>query len=241
MHAVFETLRNLLTKVEESQAEAIRAAAKLVAECIANDGLIHIFGTGHSHMLAEELFYRAGGLVNVSPILDSGLMLHESALGSTDLERLEGYVALVLRRYTFSPHDIMVVVSNSGRNPGPIEAALEARRWGLPVIALTSLGQSRSSSSRHSSGKRLFELADVVLDNGGVSGDAALDIPGLPARVCPTSTIVGAALLHAMVYEATILLRARGQQPHILLSSNLDAAEDPRVVLARYRARIRHL
>src|SRR5688572_11358263 len=116
MKAVFDTLHTMLRQVEETQADSIHTAGQLVADCLARDGIIHMFGTGHSHILAEELFFRAGGLSAVNPIFDSGLMLHESALTSTDLERLEGYTAIVFSRYTFSPNDIIIIVSNSGRN-----------------------------------------------------------------------------------------------------------------------------
>jgi uncharacterized phosphosugar-binding protein len=241
MKPIFDTLQAMLRQVEETQTTAIRAAGHLVANCLAKDGLIHLFGTGHSHILAEELFDRAGGLAAINPILDPGLMLHESALTSTDVERLEGYAPIVLSRYTFSSNDVMIVISNSGRNAAPIEAALEARRRGLPVIALTALAYSKSSSSRHSSGKRLFELADVVLDNCGVPGDGAVQVEGLPERICPTSTITGAALLHAVVYEAVTILLAWGIQPAIIRSANLDSDQDDFKALKQYRSRVRHL
>lgn len=241
MKPIFDTLHTMLQQVEETQAEAIQAAGRLLADCLAKDGLIHVFGTGHSHLLAEEIFFRAGGLAAVNPIFDSGLMLHESALTSTDLERLEGYAAIVLSRYTFSPHDIIIIVSNSGRNAGPIEAAMEARRREIPVIAVTALTYSKSSASRHSSGKRLFELADVVLDNCGVAGDGAVQVDGLSERICPTSTIMGAALLHAVIYEAVSILLAQDIQPKIIRSANLDSDQDSRDLLLAFRKRVRHL
>lgn len=241
MNPIFDTLHTMLQQVEETQTEAIQAAGRLLANCLARDGLIHVFGTGHSHLLAEEIFFRAGGLAAVNPIFDSGLMLHESALTSTDLERLEGYAAIVLSRYTFSPHDIIIIVSNSGRNAGPIEAAMEARRREIPVIAVTALAYSKSSVSRHSSGKRLFELADVVLDNCGMPGDGAVQVDGLSERICPTSTIMGAALLHAVIYEAVSILLAQGIQPGIIRSANLDSDQDSRDLLLAFRKRVRHL
>src|SRR5262245_15572540 len=241
MKLIFDTLHSMLKQVEETQAGSIHTAGQLVADCLASDGIIHIFGTGHSHILAEELFFRAGGLTAVNPIFDSGLMLHESALTSTDLERCEGYAAIVFSRYIFSSNDIMIIVSNSGRNPVPIEAAMEARRRGLPVIAVTALTYSQSSTSRHSSGKHLFELADVVLDNCGLPGDGAVQVEGLPERICPTSTIIGAALLHAVIYEAVSTLLARGIQPAVVRSANLDSGQDTQAILSSLRGRVRHL
>jgi uncharacterized phosphosugar-binding protein len=241
MKAVFDTLHTMLRQVEETQAASIHTAGQLVADCLARDGIIHMFGTGHSHILAEELFFRAGGLSAVNPIFDAGLMLHESALTSTDLERLEGYAPIVFSRYTFSPNDIIIIISNSGRNAAPIEAAMEARQRKLPVIAVTAKSYSQGNPSRHSSGKRLFELADVVLDNCGLPGDGAVQVEGLPERICPTSTIMGATLLHAVIYEAVSLLLARGIQPAVIRSANLDSTQDLGEIVRGLRGRVRHL
>jgi uncharacterized phosphosugar-binding protein len=241
MKEIFEMLHAMIAEIEATQTESIQAAAKLVADCLEKDGLVHVFGTGHSHLLVEELFFRAGGIANVSPILDSGLMLHESALTSTDLERLEGYAAIVLKRYNFSPGDVMIIISNSGRNQVPIEAAMEARKMGLPVIAVTAKSYSARQASRHSSGKRLFELADVVLDNCGKPGDAALEIEGLPMRAFPTSTITGAILVNAVVYEAVKQLLARGVTPPLLVSANIDNRPDIPNHIQNAKMRIRHV
>ncbi len=241
MNPMFQLVHALLDRIETEQMESIRRAAHILATVIKNEGIIHVFGTGHSHMMALELFDRAGGLAPVNPILDSGLMLHESALTSTLLERLEGYAPIVLKRYSLKPQDCMIIISNSGRNPAPIEAAIEAKRLGLPVIALTSLQQSKTLSSRHSSGKHLCDFADVVLDNLGVPGDAALTVDGLPYRICPTSTIVGASILESVVYYTVVELLREGIDPPLLTSANLDTTLDPEEVFAKYRHRIRHL
>ncbi len=241
MNPIFEVVRSLLDRIEKEQMPAIHQAAHILATVIKNDGIIHVFGTGHSHMMALELFDRAGGLAPVNAILDSGLMLHESALTSTLLERLEGYASIVLKRYSLKPEDCMIVISNSGRNPAPIEAAMEAKRLGLPVIALTSLQQSRTLASRHSSGKHLCDLADVVLDNLGIPGDAALSVEGLPFRICPTSTIIGASILESVVFYTVQELLQDGIEPPLLTSANLDNTLDPEHVFSKYRHRIRHL
>ncbi len=243
MKEVFEMLHDLITDIEATQVDAIQAAGTLVAECLAQDKLVHVFGTGHSHLLVEELFYRAGGIANISPILDSGLMLHESAATSTDFERMQGYAAIIFKRYTFSPGDVMIIISNSGRNPVPIEAAMEARKMGLPVIAITAKAYSASQPSRHSSGKRLFELADVVVDNRGKPGDAALEVKGLPMRVFPTSTISGAILVNAIIYAAVQQLVAKGITPPVLVSANVDPRSTQPSFLdttERVKQRIRH-
>ncbi len=241
MNPVFENFQAILERVAESQAGAIRAAGALMANCMAEDGLVYVFGSGHSHILAEELFYRAGGPLNICPILDSGIMLHESALTSSTIERLEGYAAALLDRYNPGLHDMLIVASNSGRNAAPVEMALEAHRRGMPVVALTSMSHTLSVSPRNSSGKRLFEVADVVLDNCGELGDASLEVEGLAGKIAPTSTVVGVTILHAIVYEAVTQLLQRGIRPTILHSANIDEKGGNLDTLDPYRARVRHL
>jgi uncharacterized phosphosugar-binding protein len=238
----FEVIHHLLDKAASTQSEAISTAADLIATSIAGDHLFHVFGTGHAHLLAEEIFYRSGGLLSVNPILETGLMLHDSALVSSQLERLHGLAQVVLAKHRLEEGDVILIASNSGINAVPIEVALEARRLGLPVIALTSLEHSRGVDSRHHSGKKLFELADVVLDNGGCVGDAALSLPGLTGKIGATSSIIGMAILHWLVQETIVLLLARGLTPDIILSANLPGGEAHNAAgFARLRGRIRCL
>ncbi len=238
----FDTVRQVLNEAETRNREALEQAADAVATSMANGGVLHTFGTGHGHMLAEELFYRAGGLVPVNAILDPALMLHLSALSSTHVERLSGYAELVLERYVITAGDVIMVASNSGRNAAPIEMALAAKAKGLTVIALTSVAHSQSQSSRHASGKRLFEVADIVLDNCGVIGDAAVEIDGLPGKIGATSTVVGAALLHTLVERSIEIMLARGVQPPITLSANVDGGDAHNAKLFdQYKDRLRHL
>jgi uncharacterized phosphosugar-binding protein len=240
----FDAIRALLTEVEARSAPTIAICADLIARSLADGGVLHAVGTGHSHMLAEELFYRAGGLMPVNAILDPRLMLHDGALSSTLAERLPGYAEAVLARYTLLPGEVLIVASNSGRNAVPVEMALAAHERGLKVIALTSLAHSESQPSRHPSGKRLFEVADHVLDNGGVVGDAALTLPGMAGSLCPTSTVIGVALLQALVYSTAERLLALGVAPPILLSANVGQAEADahnQPLIDRYRHRLTHL
>ncbi|GFP26742.1 SIS domain-containing protein [Candidatus Hakubella thermalkaliphila] len=218
----FAECHRLLDKAERSQTDCIRQAGKVIAGAIAQGGTLHIFGTGHSHMLAEELYVRAGGLVCASAILEPDLMLHEDPARATELEGQEGLAGEILVRHELWAGDVLIVVSNSGRNPVPIEMALLARERGLVVIALTSLAHSQAVTSRHSSGWRLFEVADVVLDNGGQVGDATLEVEGLPTKVCPSSTVIGAAILNAVVAATIEELLAKGIVPPVLVSSNVD-------------------
>lgn len=204
----------------------LSAAAALVADSLARGGTVHAFGTGHSHMLAEELFYRAGGLVRVKPILFEGLMLHAGAELSTSLERLPGVAAALLEQHPIAPGDVLVVASNSGGNAVVREMAGLARARGIPVIAIVSRAHASSGSARAAGATNLQDVADVVIDNGGAPGDAAVAIDGFAKRVGPTSTVVGAAALNAIVAEAAERLVARGIEPDVFLSSNVEGGDD---------------
>jgi uncharacterized phosphosugar-binding protein len=215
----------LIERLADEEWPNIQAAAELVAEAVAAGRLIHVFGSGHSHMLAEELFYRAGGLVRVSPILFEGLMLHASAPLSTSLERLPGLADALLLDHPVEAGDIRISASNSGGNAVTTEMAQRAHIAGARVIAVTSVRYATSADARPTAMPRLHELADVVIDNGGVVGDAAVEIAGFDRRVAPTSTVVGAAILNAMVAEAVQLLVDRGTPPDIYLSSNTEGGD----------------
>ena len=204
----------------------IRAAAGLVSDALATGHVVHAFGTGHSHILAEELFYRAGGLVQVRPILFEGLMLHASASLSTSLERLPGLAEALLRDHPITAGDVLIVASNSGSNAVTSELARLVRRDGARVVALTSLRHATSASARSTDLPRLHELADIVIDNGGDPGDASVEVTGFARKVAPTSTVVGAAILNALVAEVVESLVARGIQPDVYTSSNLDGGDD---------------
>ena len=200
---------------------SIDEAADLLVGCLAHDGTVHAFGTGHSHMLAEELFYRAGGLVAVRPILVDALMLHTGAARSTELERLPGLGRILLDDHGVCAGDVLIVASNSGGNAVSCEIAEEARARGLKVIAVTSLQHSTSPLARRAEGPRLHEIADVVIDNGGAPGDAAIDVAGAPNAVGPTSTVVGAAIVNAVAVEAIERLVALGHVPATYASANV--------------------
>lgn len=244
MDAIDRYLELVVSQVRaaaQSQRATLESAASRLADALVAGRFLYAFGTGHSHLLAEEIFYRAGGLARACAILDPPLMLHESAAESSRREQQPGLAAQILERYPVEAGDILVLASNSGRNAVPVEMALAARERGLFTIALTSLNHSRAFPSRHPSGQRLFEVTDLVLDNGGTVGDAALDLPGSPRRIGPTSTLTGAFLLNALVVRAIELALERGHLPEIYASSNADVPGWNESLLARYRGRIRHL
>ncbi|QLG88982.1 SIS domain-containing protein [Chitinibacter bivalviorum] len=215
----------LIQRVHDEQISQLQTAAMRIADTLQAGGLLHVFGSGHSQLLAAELFYRAGGLVPVNAILDLPLSVMQAARRSTWLERVPGYAAQLLQDEPLAAGDVIIVISNSGRNAVPIEIAQTAKAQGVYVIALTSLAFSRCMSSRHASGKRLFEVADLVLDNYGDNGDALIAIPGSTSKVAASSTAVGSALLQALVAATVGELASRDIDPPVWQSANGDAGE----------------
>lgn len=245
MSKLFEYIDNiekLITKIKTDGAENIEKTAEEFKRSLMNDRNIYLFGTGHSHMLAEELFYRAGGLVRIQPILDEPLMLHESATESTVYERRQGLAENLFREYSLKKDDVIVIISNSGRNGVIVDMALLCKEKGLTVIALTNLNHTYSGESRHKSGKRLCEIADITLDNYGCVGDASLSVDGVSGKICPTSTVTGALILNAAVARAVELCAAEGFYPDCFVSANVDGGDEINGKLAeKYKKEIRHL
>jgi uncharacterized phosphosugar-binding protein/N-acetylglucosamine kinase-like BadF-type ATPase len=231
-----------LGEAAASEVTTIADVAEQIATRLIDGGMIHTFGSGHSHMLAEELFYRAGGLARVDPILVDELMLHVSASESTHIERQPGLASELLRAHPMKSQDVLIVASNSGGNSVSIELAQRAHDHGVLVVALTSLTHARSAQARSNAGPRLHEIADVVLDNHGVVGDAALPITGIDCRVGATSTVVGAALLQALAAEIVACMIDKGVEPEVFASSNTAGGDDiNRVLLDRYRNQVKSL
>lgn len=217
-----EHISSLLDRLHATQFEPIQRAATLAATAIARGRPLHLFGTGHSHMMAEEAYYRAGGLVPVRPLLFDALMLHIDAPLSTTLERLPGLARSLLDHHPMGDGDVLIVASNSGANAVTVEMAQLATRAGVDLIAITSLAHARSASGREpETGPRLHDYASVVIDNGGAVGDAAITVEGVPDRVGPTSTVVGAAIINAIVCGTVDALVAMGAHPEIFSSSNV--------------------
>jgi len=202
--------------------DSIVRAGQAVAEAIANGHTVWVFGAGHSHMLPEEVYVRAGGLAGVQAILEPSVMLHEDVWRASALERQEGLAAQFLEKYQLQRGDVLFVASNSGRNALPIEMAMIGRERGLKIVAITSLTHSRSVASRHSSGKRLMDVADIVLDNGCPAGDAVLNLPGGLPKTGGSSTALGVVILNSVMATAIERLLELGVTPKILVSANLD-------------------
>lgn len=243
----FETyinkLQAVLLRIKHEQSSAIAEAGCLVADTLVADGVVHTFGTGHSHLIADEAFFRAGGIAAINPILDERLVFLKGALESTRTERRPGFARALIEQEQIGPNDVAILISNSGRNNVPVEMALEMKSRGVKVIAITSVAQSRASVPLHSSDKRLFELADVTIDNCVPPGDALVTIPGLDLRIGPSSTIAGAAIINSIMIEAVTETIRRGHEVPVLPSANLDGVTEASLkkLLGRYRGRIRYL
>lgn len=236
-----ETIISQIREITEKEIAAIDKAADKVAETIARDGLVHLFGCGHSHMLVEEVFYRAGGLAAINPILDTAVMLHEGAVKSSMVERMEGYAAHILNNYDVKPGEPIIVISNSGVNGVPVDMALEAKAKGLFVIVIVSSAYFKEGS-RHSSGKKLYEVADLVIDNHLPYGDALMEVPGTDIRMSPGSTVIGATILNMMMTMAVNKLAEQGIEPPVYRSGNVPGGFEQNLKhIEKYRQRIKHL
>jgi uncharacterized phosphosugar-binding protein len=237
----FQAVKELESRVIEGQRDRLIEVAQRMAEITQRDQRIFLFGTGHSHLLAEEGFYRAGGLANVVPILVEHLMLHHLPSLGSRLERTPGLVDMILERYGPESGEMLFVFSNSGVNYLPVEMALRARERNLFVVGISSFAYA-AQAPVSDLGLRLDQSVDVALDNGGVPGDALLDLAGFPWRVAPSSTVLCALLWNCLVSETARQLIESGNTPPVFVSLNVQgAAEHNQALLEKWRPRNIHL
>lgn len=208
------------------QEDILDECAKQLADTVKNDGVIHVFGCGHSQMFGEELCFRTGGLVPVNAIMIPQYNIYPRARLSQMMERCEGFAPMVLDTMNTSEHDTMIIVSVSGRNAAGIDMALAAHKKGMKVICVTSLAYSTKVKSRHSSGKLLKDVSDIVLDICGIKGDSVLEHKQVSEKFCSTSTVVAMTLLVGIVGEAIQILADQGINPPIWVSGNLDRGDE---------------
>lgn len=245
-------VRDTLDRIVETQLDRISEASRLCGGVILRGGLVHLFGSGHSRMAVEEMYPRYGSFPGFHPLVELSLSNHHQVVGNNGqrqamfIENAEGLGAVILGNFQFDPTlDVMLVISAGGTNSVPVEVALEAKRLHLPVIALTSVEHSRQSTARHSSGRRLFEVADLVIDTCTPPGDAAVHIPALDTPVGPLTTIACAAIINMIKVEVAAQLTQAGRPPMVLTSSVLVGRERADELFAasydEFRARTRRL
>lgn len=238
---MFEYVEKIIGQIERiasSQQEKIAEAGRQVARTLLENRLIHTFGTGHSHMIGLEPFVRAGGLANVNAMLDSIVMTSEGARRSAEIERISGLAEVIWDGHHIHASDLMIVISNSGRNAMPIEMAMKAKTEGLFTIGISSLEQSKKYPSRHQSGKKLYELADLLIDNCVPPGDGLMRIGG--NLTGPASSISGMLIMNTILTEGMKLAARQGVKLPIYFSQNIDGFSNEELY-ARFEKRIKHL
>lgn len=225
-----ECARRVLDRVAE-QAPAIRQAADWFAATILAGRMVHLFGSGHSRILVEEMWPRYGSFPGFNPIVELSLSFHNLVVGANGqrqamfLENVPGLAERILRNFDLSPQDCALVASSSGCNLVPIEMAEQFRARGVKVVAIVSQAHSDASASKHPSGRKLQDFADLVLDTGAPVGDAMVRVPNLDTPVAPGSTIGGCALVNCLKAETAARLAAAGQPPKVLTAPALVGAE----------------
>ena len=247
----FEKTQQLLQHIRETQMVAIERAADICAEAIAQGGLVFMFGAGHSRMMCEEMTPRQGCFPGFFALVELSLSTHAAIVGANGLraplylEKYEGYAEEILKGFKFGPHDAFIVISTSGIRPVIVEMAMGAKRRELPVIALLSRQHCESSMPAHSSGKKLIDVADVVLDNGCPPGDCVVELEGLEWRTGPASTVTGAMIINMLRCAVAERLLARGIKPELLPShqfvGNQSAEEQLERFYEGYRRSLAHL
>jgi uncharacterized phosphosugar-binding protein len=238
----------LLERLWSTQGTAIEKAAGLCADAIGGGGLVHLFGTGHSRIPVEEMFPRYGSYPGFHPIVELSTTFHTQVVGANGqrqamfIERVEGLAEVILSNFHLDPPDAMIVFSASGLSANPIEMAMGARRRGLPVVAVTSVAQAMAGEATHSSGTRLLDHADVVIDLCTPPADALVTIDGLPTPVGPGSSIVAVAVVNEIKVQTAELLVARGAMPPVLTTAAVVGREEAaRLFAAAYDEHARRM
>ncbi|MCE5219601.1 SIS domain-containing protein [bacterium] len=238
-----EAVQGGLRQLAETQQEPMREAAEVITEAIVDRRQVFSFGASHSFILTEEMVYRTGGLMLVNPIYPQGMNLMVRPLTMTSqIERLPDYGALLLRNSPVKAKDVLILSSTSGRNHVILDMALAAREMGVTTIGITALDYSREVASRHPSGKRLFELVDVVIDTCSPKGDAAVEFEGFAQKSGPLSTVLGCTVVNALICQVIQNLLDRGETPPVFISANLDGGDEHNArLLEENRDRIHYL
>lgn len=221
-----DEVSRILQKVRQTQLPQMVNAAQRMANATIDGKSLFVFGCNHAGLLAMEMYYRTGGMVNINPVRGPGLHLEiNPATMTSQMERIGGYGRLLIDMTPLRQGDVIIIHSVSERNSVSVDAAIRAREKGAKVIVLTNMETSTAVESRHESGKKLYKVADLVIDNCGCLGDAALPLPGVQAKVGPTSTVIGAAVLNVIVCRTVELVMAAGWDAPVFVSANTDGGD----------------
>lgn len=227
----FTAGEKIIRDIRDTQIENIEKASQLFAKSIASNGLVHMYGSGHSRMAVEEVFPRYGSYPGFHPIVELSMTFHNQVVGANGqrqamfIENIEGLANRILRNFVFKPEDCFLLFSTSGTGNVVIDMALEAREKNLPIVAITGVENSKQSAAKHSSGKKLLELSDIVIDTCVPPGDAAVHIDGLKYPVGPTSTIANTFIVNLIKVRTAELLTQVGQPPLVLTSAHFIGKE----------------
>ena len=234
----FAKTQAVLERIRTTQSSAMAQAAAMAQKTIEQGGIIYLFGCGHSHLIALDNFYRAGGLCNVCPILDSDLMLHDGAAKSSKMEKMSGLAESILERYCVTGRDCLFVISTSGKNAVPVEMAQAAVRQGIPTAAVVSGAYFDDPSTM----PKVYESVPVYIDNCVPHGDAVMVLPGCDAPMGSVSTVASAFIMQAVLLEAAAGAAEKGVKPPIYMSGNIaGGAEFNKALIREYMPRIKHL
>ncbi len=225
-----------INRVLLSQEHEAERVVEQMVKTIRDDGVIFAFGTGHSHMIPMEMVGRAGGLANVCAMLDESILNGGGARRSSRMEKLPGLADVIWQSTPPGPGDMLFIVSNSGRNAAVVEMALKAKEEGVFTVAITSLAQSKANASLHPSGQKLYQLADVVLDNGAPDGDALMKFGDYVTG--PLSTLAGVVLIQSLICESVRLCHERSIPAPLFQSQNTERTTNNEALFDRYASRI---
>lgn len=236
MNTYLSTVHELLDSLTTANERTLSVVAERIANSMADGGILHVFGSGHSSLLAQELFYRAGGLAPVNAMLDVNLTVFGTSR-PTWVERLEGYAPSIFASYDVRPGEVLLIISNSGINAVPIDIASEAKKLGLVTVAIGSCQNYAHAESRHTSGKKLFEITDYTLDTRVPVGDAVAEVGAV--HMGAVSTVLGSALLNMLAIEVASALERNGAEIPVFVSQNIPGGDEANAALIeRYRGRI---
>ncbi len=242
----FQTMNGVVEKAYNTQGDNLMKAADLLTECTKNDGIIHVFGCGHSSLVTEDVFWRSATLANVHAIFESAVSGINEITKTSRLEKVEGLGRVIAEYNRLAPPDVLICISNSGNNAGTVDMAMAAKEMGLPVIAFTNVEYADMLTTHHSSGKKLKDVADVVIDNCSIIGDAAVELEGLDVKVGATSTIPVTFMLPALLVQTCENLLKEGITPDVYYNGHLeferdDVKEHNTALVNKYFWRMRNL